>query len=395
MLLAVFLFFLLLLPSAEARVKTGLDVLAEQKFAALEGKRVGLITAETAISHDRKRSIDLLAQAPGLKLTAIFAPEHGIAADRQGRDVGDTVDEATGVPIYSLYNQGRHRPTEQMLQDVDALVYDIPQYGARFLTRITTLGYCLEAAAKKGIPFFVLDRPNGINGVDVAGPLLDEKHISFVGYMRMPVRHGMTAGELALMFNQEKQLGADVRVIQMEGWERRMWFDETGLEWMNPSPNIRNLTQAILYPGVCLLESRDVSVGRGTEMPFQRIGAPWLRAGEMADYLNGQDLPGVRFVPRRFRPTASVYRDQDCEGIDIILVDRKVFDPVRMGLEMLAATLKLHPGKFRVDSVMRLLGSDEAKRRLETGETGAQIMEAMRSELAEFLQTRSKYLLYE
>jgi uncharacterized protein YbbC (DUF1343 family) len=375
-------------------VKTGLEVLIEQGFAPLKGKRVGVVTAQTGITEDRRRIIDVLAQAPGVKLTAIFAPEHGLTGTRQDRNIGDSVDEATGVPVYSLYNEGRYRPTPEMLKDVDALVFDIQQNGARFLTRITTLGYTMEAAAQKGIPYYVLDRPNGINGVDVAGPLLDEKYVSFVGYARIPIRHGMTAGELARLYNGEKKLGVDLHVIRMEGWKRSMWYDETGLEWVNPSPNIRNLTQAILYPGVCLLESKQISVGRGTEMPFQLLGAPWFKAREMAEYLNGR-VPGVRFVPRRFLPNASVYKDQECEGLEVVLVNRDVFESVLLGMELLSATLKFHPDKFDVAGVMRLLGSDEAAARLKRGETGRQVYDAMRPQWEEFKRMRARYLLYE
>ncbi len=388
------------LPAGEAtaapgdRVRTGLELLIDREFAPLRGRRVGLLTADTAVTHDRRRAVDVLAQAPGVKLTAIFAPEHGLAADRSGQ-IEDGADRVTGVPIYSLYRNGRHRPTPEMLRDVDALVYDIPQFGARFLTRITLLGYGIEAAAQKGIPFYVLDRPNFINGADVAGPLLDDRHASLVGYMRMPIRHGMTAGELALMINGEKKLGADVQVIRMEGWKRSMWYDETGLEWMNPSPNIRNLTQAALYPGVCLLESPRISVGRGTDTPFQVVGAPWFRAKEMAAYLNARALPGVRFMARRFRPQASVYEGEVCEGLDILLVNREVFDPVLMGLELLAAVLRFHPGEFQLESVMRLLGSDEAAARLKRGESGREILAAMRGQLEGFLRVRAAYLLYD
>jgi uncharacterized protein YbbC (DUF1343 family) len=388
-----FLSFACVCPAA-ARVKTGLDVLIAQDFAPIKGKRVGVITAQTGVSEDGRRVIDVLAHAPGVKLVAIFSPEHGLEGNRDDRNIGDSIDKASGAPVYSLYNAGHYRPTPEMLKDVDALIYDIQQHGARFLTRITTLGYCMEAAAQKGIPFYVLDRPNGIGGVDFEGPLLDEKYTSFVGYMRMPVRHGMTAGELAGMYNGEKHLGADLHVIRMEGWKRSMWYDETGLQWIDPSPNIHNLTEAALYPGVCLLESPQVSVGRGTDTPFERIGAPWYRAGDVAEYLNGRALPGVRFVPHRFTPRASVYKDQECEGIDILLVNREVFDPVLMGMELLSATLKFHPGKFQLESVMRLLGSDEAALRLNRGETGGEVLQAMRGQLEEFGKIRAKYLLY-
>jgi uncharacterized protein YbbC (DUF1343 family) len=391
---SLILLSLVLGSSAGARVKTGLDVLIAADFAPIQGKRVGVITAQTGVSEDGRRIIDVLAHAPGVTLTAIFAPEHGLEGNRDDRNIGNSIDQVTGVPVYSLYNAGHYRPTLEMLKDVDVLIYDIQQHGARFLTRITTLGYCMEAAAQRGIPFYVLDRPNGINGVDFEGPLLDEKYISFVGYMRMPVRHGMTAGELAGMYNGEKHLGVQLHVIRMEGWKRSMWYDETGLEWIDPSPNIHNLTEAALYPGVCLLESPEMSVGRGTDTPFERIGAPWYRAREVAEYLAAREIPGVRFVPHRFTPRASVYKDQECEGLDVVLVNRAVFDPVLMGMELLAATLKFHPGKFHVETVMRLLGSDDAAARLNRGETGREVLQAMHGPLEEFGRVRAKYLLY-
>jgi uncharacterized protein YbbC (DUF1343 family) len=394
-LLPIVVLALLLCPPGLARVKPGLDILVEQGFAPLDGKRIGLITAQTGLTRDRRRNIDVLVEAPGVKLTAIFSPEHGITGQGSG-SIADSVDEATGIPIYSLYNEGRYRPTPEMLRDVDALVFDIHHNGARFMTHITILGYTMEAASERQIPFYVLDRPNGINGVDVGGPLPDEEHVSFVGYMAgMPVRHGMTVGELARMYNGEKGLDVDLHVIPMRGWKRAMWYDETGLEWVNPSPNIRNLTQATLYPGVCLLEGRQVSVGRGTEMPFQLFGAPWYRAREVVEYLNGLNLPGVRFLSRRFRPNASVYRDEECEGVDIQLVNREVFDPVLMGLELLAATIKFHPDRFDIGGAMRLLGNNDAAARLRRGETGRQVQEMTAGDLERFLEKRARYLLYE
>jgi len=274
------------------------------------------------------------------------------------------------------------------------LIYDIQDIGARFYTYITTLGYALEEAAKAGKSFLVLDRPNPINGIAVEGPLLDPRYVSFVGYMRMPIRHGMTVGELARMYNGEKALHADLQVIEMQGWSRNMWLDATGLEWVNPSPNIRNLTQAILYPGSCLLESDQVSVGRGTDTPFQIIGAPWFKGREVAEYLNGLAIPGVRFLARRFRPTASVFKDEDCEGLDIQLIDRDALDSVRMGLELLYATMKFHPGKFNLDGVMRLLGNEDAAGRLKRGEAGSAVVKSYAPDLDQFRKTREKYLIY-
>jgi uncharacterized protein YbbC (DUF1343 family) len=393
---------LLLLPAlaaasilwAEPRVKTGLDVLIDRDFAPIAGKRVGVITNHTGLTSDGRHIVDVLSRSSKVKLAAIFTPEHGLAGTQDDPNVASGTHEATGTPIYSLYNRGSYRPTPQMLQKVDVLIYDIQDIGARFYTYITTLGYALEEAAKAGKSFLVLDRPNPINGVAVEGPLLDPRYVSFVGYMRMPIRHGMTVGELARMYNGEKALHADLQVIEMQGWSRNMWLDATGVEWVNPSPNIRNLTQAILYPGSCLLESDQVSVGRGTDTPFQIIGAPWFKGREVAEYLNGLAIPGVRFLARRFRPTASVFKDEDCEGLDIQLIDRDALDSVRMGLELLYATMKFHPGKFDLDGVMRLLGSEDAAGRLKRGETGSSVVKSYAPDLDQFRKTREKYLIY-
>ncbi len=377
-----------------APVKTGLDVLAEEGFKALEGKRVGVIANHSAIAGDRRHLIDLLA-ASKVRLAAIFTPEHGLSGAATGA-IASGVHQPTGAPIHSLFQRNLLRPTPQMLDDLDALIYDIQDVGARFYTYITTLGYTLEAAAERGIPYYVLDRPNPITGLGVAGPSLDQDYVSFVGYLPgMPIRHGMTVGELALMYNGEKRLGAQVHVLRLRGWKRSMWYDETGLEWVDPSPNIRSLTQAALYPGVCLLESRQISVGRGTDTPFQLIGAPWYRAREVAAHLNALGMPGVRFVHRRFRPRASLYQGEECEGVEILLVNREVFDPVLLGLELLAATLKYHPGKFDLGEVMRLLGNQEAAERLRQGQSGREVLEAMRPGVEAFRRQRARYLLYE
>jgi uncharacterized protein YbbC (DUF1343 family) len=414
--LPLLLIALLAAVPAVAGVKTGIEVLEAQGFAPLKGRRVGLITNHTGVTSDYRRTIDLLARAPGLRLTAIFTPEHGISGARDDAHIESGRDEATGVPIYSLYNlsqpkpekpeQGpllgrkeeergrRFRPTDEMMRDVDALVYDIQDIGARFYTYITTLGYMVEEAGRRKIPFYVLDRPNPVNGVAVEGPLLDEQYVSFVGYMAIPIRHGMTVGELARMYNGEKKLGADVHVIQMEGWRRGQWMDETGLPWINPSPNMRSLVQAILYTGVCLLESRQVSVGRGTDTPFQIVGAPWFKSAEMADYLNARRVPGVRFIARRFTPNASVFKDQQCEGLEILLVDRKALKSVTAGLELVAAVLKVNPGKFDVAGIMRLLGNDATAARLKAGDDPRQIAKSWKSGLHAFRKIRARYLLY-
>ncbi len=389
----ILLFGLAFAGYAVAQVKTGIDVLVAENFAPLAGKRVGLATNQTGVAADGQRNVDLFAHAPNLKLTAIFSFEHGLEGTREDNHIESTVDPATGVPIYSLYNGDVRKPSPEMLKNVDVLVYDKQDNGARFYTSVTSMAYLMEAAAEHHIPYYVLDRPNGINGVDVGGTLLDAKYVSFVTYMPgWPIRHGMTMGEMARLFNAEKKLGADLHVIPMQGWKRSMWFDQTGEEWVNPSPNIRNLTEAILYPGTCLLEGKSVSVGRGTDTPFQMIGAPWFRAREVAAYLNALNLPGVRFVPRRFRPSASLFKGQECQGLDIQLVNREVFDPVLMGMELLAAAIKFHPGK--IEPTMRLLGSDEVLAKLRSGESGRQILEEARPQLDQFKKLRAKYLIY-
>ena len=385
---------------ASARVQPGIEVLEARQFAPLAGKRVGLITNHTGRTPDGRRTIDLLHRAPGVRLTAIFAPEHGLRGTREDRNVESGRDPATGVPVYSLYQRGRYRPTPETLCGLDALVYDIQDIGARFYTYITTLGYMLEEAARAKIPIYVLDRPNPINGVAVEGPMLEEKYFSFVGYMPMPIRHGMTVGELARMFNGEKKLGAEVHVIRMRGWHRSQWMDETGLPWVNPSPNIRSLTQAILYPGVCLLESKQVSVGRGTATPFQLVGAPWFQARQMVKYLNARQVAGVRFRARRFRPNSSLFRGQQCQGVEVLLTDRNALNAVALGVELLSAVVKFHPGKFDVGGIMRLLGNDATAARIlshvkQAGEDPRHIVESWQAELKAFCKLRSRYLLYD
>jgi uncharacterized protein YbbC (DUF1343 family) len=379
-----------------ARVKTGLDVLVEQDFAPIAGKRVGVIANDNSRTWDHRNIVTVLAASTKVKLTAIFAPEHGFAANAQaGASIASGKDSSTGATIYSLHEHGVGRPTPAMLANVDVLVYDLQEVGARFWTYTTTLGYTLEVAAAQKIPLYVLDRPNPINGTAVQGPMLDPAHFSNIGYGRRPIRHGMTSGELARFFNGENKIGADLHVIKMEGWERQMWMDETGLEWIAPSPNIRNLTEAILYPGSCLLENTAVSVGRGTDTPFEIVGAPWFKGTEVADYLNERRLPGVRFLARRFKPVEEPYKGQECNGLDIQLINRDVFDSSLLGLELLAATLKFHPGKFTLDrKIMLLLGNDKAAERLTRGETGSEVNESLAGELDEFRNIRAKYLLY-
>ena len=380
---------------AEARVKTGLDILVEQNFAPLEGKRVAVVTNHSALTYAGRHLVDLLLASRKVKLVCIFSPEHGFAGTSQG-SVTSGRHPASGVPIYSLHQEGMYRPTPEMLRGVEVLVFDMQDVGARFYTYITTLGYVMEEAAKASIPIYVLDRPNPINGVTVEGPLLDSMYESFVGYARLPIRHGMTMGELALLYNGERKIHADLHVIAMEGWERRMWYDETGLPWVNPSPVMLTLTEATLYPGSCLLDGPFTSAGRGTPFPFQVIGAPWMNSRAIAAYLNSRQVPGVHFLARTFRPAESQYAGQECEGVEPVIVDRNVFRAVLAGFEMVAALLKFHPGKLDVEDkgFAQRLGNTDVIRRLKRGEDGLTIYDSIRDQTAAFSKIRERYLLY-
>jgi len=376
------------------QVLTGLDVLVEQQFAPLAGKRVGLITNQTGLDRQGKRNVDLMIQA-GVNVQALFSPEHGIGGQQDSPEVADSKDPSTGIPVWSLYLGENRRPSEEMLRDLDALVFDIQDAGVRFYTYISTMGYAMEEAARRRIPFYVLDRPNPLNGVKVEGPMLDPELESFVGYFPLPLRHAMTAGELARMFNEEKQLSADLQVIPMKGWQRGDWFDSTGLVWVNPSPNIRSVNAVLLYPGVGMLEySPGYSVGRGTDAPFEQIGAEWIRGQELASYLNGRFVPGVRFYPTRFRPDSSVLAGVLVEGVRFIITDREAFSGQRLGSELAAALERFYPGKISLDANRRLIGSQDVLDTLAAGDDPRKIEQASQEKLSEFLRLRAKYLIY-
>lgn len=378
--------------AVSAKVLTGIDVLERDGFKQLAGLKLGLVTNHTGRNREGRATIDVLNKAPGVRLVALFSPEHGIRglADEK---ISDSKDEATGLPIYSLYGETR-RPKPEQLRDIDALVYDIQDVGARFYTYISTLGHIMEEAAKKKIPVFVLDRPNPIGGVDVEGPTADSDKLSFISYHTIPTRHGLTVGELAQLFNRQRKIGADLRVIKMDGWGRSMWFDETNLTWINPSPNMRSLTEATLYPGVGLLETTNVSVGRGTDTPFEIVGAPWIQGDKLADYLNQRTIPGVRFVPLRFTPKASVFKDEPCGGVNIIITDRGAFRPLLTGIEMALALRKLYPNDWQVDKYLRLLVNADTLERIKRGEAASEIVNSWNSSLQEFRQACAEILLY-
>ena len=381
------------LPSAPpADVLCGIDVLERDGFKALAGRRVALITNHTGRDRDGQRTIDLLLAAPGVKLVKLFSPEHGLYGTLDEK-VADTTDPQTHLPVYSLYGH-TSRPTAEMLEGVDTLVYDIQDVGARFYTYITTLGLCMEEAAKNKLRMVVLDRPNPITGRRIDGPLADLDRLSFVAYRPLPVVHGMTVGELARFYNGEGRLGCDLVVIPMEGWHRSMWWDETGLTWVNPSPNLRNLTAATLYPGVCLLESTNVSVGRGTDRPFEIFGAPWIDGRKLATALNAANLPGLRFIPFEFIPTDNKFKGQKCRGVHILLTDREAFAPVRSGLTFAWTLKKLHGGTFEMDAMIRLLANARALEALQQTNRPETLPDLWKAPLAGFAELRAKYLLY-
>lgn len=377
-----------------AEVKTGLDVLVESKYSVLQGRHVGLITNHTGIDRDWNTTIDLLAQAPGVKLVALFSPEHGIRGV-EDKAISSSIDTKTGLPVYSLYQEKLRRPTDQMLKGIDTFVFDIQDIGARFYTYISTLGYTLESAAKYNIKYLVLDRPNPITGTRVEGPALDRRHVSFVGYLPgMVIRHGMTVGELARMYNEEKKIGADLDVIPMRGWRRRQWFDESGLPWVNPSPNMRNLNEALLYPAVGPLEGANVSVGRGTDTPFELFGAPWINGRELARKVTAVKVAGLRVYPVRFTPQTGPFAGELCGGVFLMVVERESFDSSRAMIALVSALYELYPDRFQIDKMLPLLGNETLLRQLKSGAKAAALFDLMDADEAQFKKIREKYLIY-
>jgi uncharacterized protein YbbC (DUF1343 family)/CubicO group peptidase (beta-lactamase class C family) len=374
------------------KVETGIDVLEAENFAPLRGLRVGLLTNLTGRDTSGRSDIELLRAAPGVKLVALFSPEHGLYEQADAK-VASTTDRLTGLPVYSLYGDVQ-RPTDRMLEGLDAIVFDVQDAGVRFYTYITTLGYILEAAAKKGIAVYVLDRPNPLGGEIVEGPMLDLDLKSFVGYFPLPVRHGMTIGELAEMFNRAQNLHAKLHVIKMRGWERSDWFDETGLTWINPSPNLRSMTEAVLYPGVAMVEGANVSVGRGTDRPFELLGAPWMDARQLSQYLNARRIPGVRFLPTDFQPTASHYEGELCHGVEIMLLDRQALDTPELGVELASVLYTLYSKDFQLDKTLPLIGSRRVLEDIRNNVDPREIALEWQQALQEFRQNRAKYLLY-
>ncbi|MCC6992131.1 MAG: DUF1343 domain-containing protein [Acidobacteria bacterium] len=375
------------------RVLPGIDVLARDGFAVLKGRKVGLVTNHTGLSATGASTIDVLHTAPGVTLVSLFSPEHGIRGLLDEEGIASSKDERTGLTIHSLYGTTR-RPTPEMLQGIDTLVVDLQDVGVRFYTYLATMGYVLEEAAKQKIKVVVLDRPNPIDGWHVEGPLAEGDLLSFIAYMPMPIRHGMTIGELAQLFNAERKIGADLTVVKMEGWRRDQWFDQTGLTWVNPSPNMRNLNQAALYPGIGAIEYANISVGRGTDQPFEQIGAPWIDGPRLAAALNARGLAGIRFYPVRFTPTSSVHAKVACQGVFMVVTNREQLQPTRVGMEIAAALYTLHGDQFDVKTSERLVGTPTALARAKAGDDPAAIVASWAGAEASWRRLRAKYLLY-
>jgi uncharacterized protein YbbC (DUF1343 family) len=376
-----------------AATKPGIDVLEEMNFAPLRGKHLGLITNQTGVDSRGQRTIDVLAHADGVKLVAIFSPEHGIAG-KADEKVANSTDSATGLPVFSLYGDTRN-PTDEMLKGIDALVFDMQDAGVRFYTFTSTMGYSMETAAKHKIPFFVLDRPDPLGGERIEGPMLDKGRISFTGYFSMPIVYGMTMGELARMFNAENKTNAELHVVAMKNWRRGETYDQTGMKWIAPSPNLRTVGEDFIYPGIETLQPGGISVGRGTDTPFELFGAPWILADPLQKNMEGRNIPGVRLSATIFTPMAGPFANEVCNGLKIEVTDRSTFDAIRLALEAADALHRLYPDRFDITKLTALLGSATTVDALVNYVPAAQIISSWSPDLAKFKVMRAKYLLYE
>jgi uncharacterized protein YbbC (DUF1343 family) len=373
-------------------VRSGVEELKALDFAPLAGLRVGLITNHTGRDSGGRRTLDLLFDASNVRLAALFSPEHGLNGDLDQR-ISSSNEPLTQLPVYSLYGNVL-RPSKAMLQGLDALVFDIQDAGARFYTYVTTMAYAMEEAAKEHLSFFVLDRPNPINAVMIQGPVMDANLKSFTGYFPLPVRHGMTVGELATMFNAEMKIGANLHVVKMANYARESWYDQTGLPWVGPSPNLRTLRSATLYPGVAMVEGANLSVGRGTDFPFELLGAPWIDGKELAAFLNQRNIRGVFFIPTSFTPASSRYQNQLCHGVQIVLVDRDSLDSAALGVEIVSALYRLYEKKFQMENTLGLVGARWVLQAIKNGVDARTIVHDWEPSLAGFREVRAKYLLY-
>jgi uncharacterized protein YbbC (DUF1343 family) len=375
-----------------ARVMVGLDVLESERFAPLRGKHVGVITNHTGLDAQGRTTIDALTHAPGIQVVALFTPEHGLGGNKD-ENVSSTKDPVSGLPVYSLYGETR-RPTDELLAGIDALVFDVQDAGVRFYTYTTTMAYCMEEAAKRKIAFFVLDRPNPIGGEIVEGPVLDADKTSFTAYFPLPVRYGLTIGELAQLFNEENHMQCDLHVIAMKNWRRNYFYEETGLRWLPPSPNLRTLKGSVLYPALEILQNGGVSVGRGTEAPFEEFGAPWMHGEDVAARLNERHIAGVRFVAADFIPVAGLYAAERCGGVAIRVLDKRAVRSMTMGMEIASILRQLYPDHFDVQKMLFLVGNEQTIRQLQEGVPVTEIVKGWDADLKAFELMRRKYLLY-
>lgn len=376
------------------KVSTGLDVLVAEKFARLKGKSVGLVTNHTGLTHDGKRNIDVMVAAE-VKLKAIYSPEHGIFGKEDHEGIEDSLDPVSKVKIWSLYKNANRKPTPEMLEGVDIVVFDIQDIGTRFYTYVSTMRNVMEELNRRKVPFVVLDRPNPINGVTVEGPVLTKGNETFIGIHTLPLRHGMTTGELAKLFHAEFGFTAPLEVVPMKGWERGDWFDSTNLPWVDPSPNMRSLNAALLYPGVGMIEaSKNYSVGRGTDAPFEQIGADFIEGPQLAAYLNARRIPGVRFYPTLFTPNASNFKGKLIQGVRFVITSREALSPTHLGLEIATALQKLYPGKINFQTNKGLIGNLETVKMLQEGQEVRAIEDKQAEGLEEFLTRRARYLIY-
>lgn len=385
------------------RVEVGLEVLLDTSFKLIKSKRVGLVANHTGVTEDLRHIADVLYEMSDVKLTALFGPEHGIRGDIQDAlAIESYFDKRTGLPVYSLYGETK-KPTVEMLDNVDVLLFDIQDIGTRYYTYTYTMSYAMEAAAEAGIQFIVLDRPNPINGVSVEGNILNLMFKSFVGRYPIPVRHGMTLGELAMLFNTEYGINVDLKVAKMKNWRREMWFDDTGLIWVQPSPNIPTLDTATVYPGTCLFEGTNVSEGRGTTKPFELVGAPWIDGLKLVNELKSRKLIGVLFRQAYFTPTFSKYSGERCCGVQVHVVNRGLFKSFETGLHLVDAIYRLYPGRFEwVKSSSGshyyfdlLVGTDRIRKQIHDEVSVKEIVEGFREGLSDFMEMRKSYLLYD
>lgn len=382
---------------ARALVVTGLDAAEETDFEQFAGKRVGIITNQTGVDRQGRSSVDALFASRKAKLVAIFSPEHGFrgsAAD--GEIISNSTDPVTGLPIYSLYGSV-HRPTSAMLAGIDVLVFDIQDIGARFYTYLTTMALCMEEAGKRNIPFVVLDRPNPISGMVLEGPVLPASIQDFTGYFPVPVRHAMTAGEMALLHKDLRGIKADLSVVKLRGWDRASFYGDTGLAWVNPSPNIRNVDAAIMYPGIGGFESTNMAVGRGSDAPFLWFGAPWLDSERLVNTLNAAGLPGVRFRAESKTPEKDIYAGKLCRGVRMEITDRRAVRPMDIFVRAVCALRdKAYYRDFRFDEdALRLVaGNNVYKAVFESKDPPEKIIADFQAQCRDFDKLRRKYLLY-